>query len=79
MARSLFAQQEDKDPVAVSLFYIALGKKKLLHGLWKLATFHPEQPAMLNFLQNDFSEPRWATAALKNAFSLLGKQRYGTA
>jgi hypothetical protein len=32
---------------------------------------------MLKFLSNDFSQGRWRTAALKNAFALLGKQRFG--
>jgi len=31
---------------------------------------------MLKFLSNDFSEPRWRTAALKNAYVLLSKQRF---
>lgn len=31
---------------------------------------------MLKFLENDFSQPRWRTAALKNAFALLSKQRF---
>ena len=31
---------------------------------------------MLRFLSNDFTQPRWRTAALKNAYALLGKQRY---
>jgi hypothetical protein len=65
------------DPVACSLFYFALNKKNVLLGLWKLAVSHPEQPAMLKFLANNFEEERWKTAALKNAFALLGKQRYG--
>ncbi len=32
---------------------------------------------MLKFLSNDFSEHRWKTAALKNAYALLGKRRFG--
>ena len=31
---------------------------------------------MIKFLANDFEQERWQTAALKNAFALLGKQRY---
>lgn len=65
------------DPVACSLFYIALRKKNVLLGLWKLANHHQEQPQMLKFLANDFEEEKWQNAALKNAFALLGKQRYG--
>jgi DmX-like protein len=31
---------------------------------------------MMSFFRNDFNEDRWHRAALKNAYSLLGKQRY---
>lgn len=31
---------------------------------------------MTAFFRNNFSEDRWRKAALKNAFSLLGKQRF---
>ena len=30
-----------------------------------------------NKTANDFTEDRWQKAAVKNAFALLGKQRYG--
>ena len=30
----------------------------------------------MNFFKNDFTQHRWSTAALKNAFALLAKQRY---
>ncbi len=66
-----------RDPTACSLFYFALGKVRLVHGLWKQAAWHKEQNVMLKFLSNDFSVERWRTAALKNAFALLGKQRFG--
>ena len=32
---------------------------------------------MVSFLANDFTQPRWESAALKNAFVLLGKHQYG--
>lgn len=32
---------------------------------------------MLRFLSNDFQQARWKSAALKNAYALLSKQRYG--
>ncbi|KAJ3387748.1 regulator of (H+)-ATPase in vacuolar membrane [Entophlyctis sp. JEL0112] len=76
MARNQYMGKEVKDPVDCALFYICLKKKNVLLGLWKLAASHPEQPAMIKFLANDFSEDRWKKAALKNAFALLGKQRY---
>lgn len=31
---------------------------------------------MLKFLSNDFTEPRWRTAALKNGYALLSKRRF---
>lgn len=31
---------------------------------------------MTQFFSHNFSEDRWRKAALKNAFSLLGKQRF---
>lgn len=75
MARNQYL--EDRDPTSSSLFYMALRKKKLLLGLWRTANSHKEQAKHLQFLANDFDEPKWQTAALKNAFALLGKQRYG--
>ncbi|CAG8616565.1 5229_t:CDS:10, partial [Paraglomus brasilianum] len=74
MARNQYL--EDRDPTSSSLFYMALRKKKLLLGLWRTANSHKEQAKHLQFLANDFDEPKWQTAALKNAFALLGKQRY---
>ena len=71
------ADGQQKDPVQCSLFYFALKKKNVLLGLWKLANTHAEQAVMLKFLPNNFDEERWRSAALKNAFALLGKQRYG--
>ncbi|KAI9142211.1 RAVE protein 1 C terminal-domain-containing protein [Paraphysoderma sedebokerense] len=76
IARNQYMHKDEKNPVNCTLFYIALRKKKLLHGLWKQANGHPEQITMMNFLSNDFAEARWQKAALKNAFVLLGKQRY---
>ena len=68
---------ENRDPTTCTLFYFALGKVKLVHGLWRQAAWHKEQAVMLKFLSNDFSEARWRTAALQNAYALLSKQRFG--
>ncbi|KAJ3044683.1 regulator of (H+)-ATPase in vacuolar membrane, partial [Rhizophlyctis rosea] len=79
LARNQYMGKEEntmKDPVECALFYLALKKKNVLLGLWKLANGHPEQNAMIKFLSNDFETDRWKSAALKNAFALLGKQRY---
>jgi hypothetical protein len=69
--------EDKRDPTDCSLYYFALGKVKLVHGLWRQAAWHKEQGLMLKFLSNDFSQPRWRTAALKNAYALLSKQRFG--
>ncbi|KAF9270044.1 WD repeat-containing protein [Marasmius fiardii PR-910] len=76
IARNEYMLNDTRDPTRCSLYYFALGKVKLVHGLWKQASWHKEQALMLKFLSNDFSQPRWRTAALKNAFALLSKQRF---
>ncbi|KAA1467902.1 hypothetical protein DENSPDRAFT_906985 [Dentipellis sp. KUC8613] len=76
IARNEYMAGENRDPVACSLFYFALGKHKLVHGLWRQAASHKEQNVMLKFLSNDFTQARWRTAALKNAYALLSKRRF---
>ncbi|KAK4688553.1 rabconnectin-3a, partial [Tremellales sp. Uapishka_1] len=76
IARNRFMQDEERDPTSCSLIYFTLGKKKVVHGLWRQAPGHKEQQAMLKFLMNDFELPRWKTAAMKNAYALLAKQRF---
>lgn len=76
VARNQFMSGDDRDPTRCSLLYFALGKVRLVHGLWRQAPGHKESALMLKFLSNDFSLPRWKTAALKNAYALLGKQRF---
>lgn len=55
---------------------MALKKKTVLVGLWRMATWHREQASTQRFLSNNFDEPRWRTAALKNAYALMGKRRF---
>ncbi|OCF41725.1 hypothetical protein I317_04429 [Kwoniella heveanensis CBS 569] len=76
VARNRFMMDEDRDPTTCSLIFFALGKKKVVHGLWRQAPGHKEQAMMLKFLANDFELDRWKTAAVKNAYALLSKQRY---
>ncbi|ODO01962.1 WD-repeat protein [Cryptococcus wingfieldii CBS 7118] len=76
IARNRFMADEDRDPTSCSLLFFALGKKKVVHGLWRQAPDHKEQQLMLKFLANDFTLDRWKTAAAKNAYALLSKQRY---
>ncbi|KZT31551.1 hypothetical protein SISSUDRAFT_713707 [Sistotremastrum suecicum HHB10207 ss-3] len=76
VARNQYMADDSRDPTACSLLYFALRKIKLVHGLWKQAAWHPEQKIMLKFLSKNFDEPQSKTAALKNAFALLAKQRF---
>jgi hypothetical protein len=55
---------------------MALKKKAVLVGLWRMATWHREQSSTQRFLSNNFDEARWKTAALKNAYALMGKRRF---
>ena len=77
MARNQYMMNDKRDPIDCSLFYLALKKKNVLLGLWKISSGHPDQSTMLKFLSNNFEDDKWKTVATKNAFALLGKQRYG--
>lgn len=77
VARCQYNKGDDRDPSACSILYFALGKQKLVLGLWKQAYWHSDQRKMLQFLANDFSQDRWKSAALKNAFALLSQRRFG--
>ena len=76
IARNEYIHKEERDPVRCSLFYMALKKKSVVVGLWRLDNAHPEKAMMMKFLANDFTQERWKSAALKNAYALLGKQRF---
>ncbi|KAJ2231465.1 regulator of (H+)-ATPase in vacuolar membrane, partial [Coemansia sp. RSA 485] len=75
MARNMFVS-DGRDPSKCGIFYLALRKQRLLHGLWRTAHSHTEHSKMVAFLAHDFSEARWKTAAAKNAYVLLSRQRY---
>jgi hypothetical protein len=47
----------------------------MLLNLYKTA----KDTTLVTFLSNDFEQERWRTAASKNAFVLLSKQRYNLA
>lgn len=76
IARNEYTKTDEKNPIDCSLYYLALRKKSVLVGLWKMAAWNREQAGTQKLLRNDFSEPRWKTAALKNAYALLGKRRF---
>uniref|UniRef100_A0A6I8PMC7 Dmx like 2 n=1 Tax=Ornithorhynchus anatinus TaxID=9258 RepID=A0A6I8PMC7_ORNAN len=64
--------QRNNDALDAALFYLAMKKKAVVWGLFRAQ--HDEK--MTTFFSHNFSEDRWRKAALKNAFSLLGKQRF---
>ncbi|XP_068165550.1 dmX-like protein 1 isoform X2 [Antennarius striatus] len=64
--------QRNNDPLDAAIFYLALKKKAVVWGLYR----SQKNAKMTEFFRNNFSEDRWRRAALKNAFSLLGKQRF---
>ncbi|KAL2821283.1 RAVE protein 1 C terminal-domain-containing protein [Aspergillus cavernicola] len=76
VARNEYIKTEEKNPIDCSLYYLALRKKNILQGLWRMAHWNREQNATQKLLANDFKDPRWQTAALKNAYALLGRRRF---
>ncbi|KNG49742.1 wd repeat-containing protein [Stemphylium lycopersici] len=76
IARNEYTKTEEKNPVDCALYYIALRKKPVLVGLWRMATWSREQAATHRLLSNNFNEERWKTAALKNAYALMGRRRF---
>lgn len=66
------AYMAKQDPLDAALYYIAMKKKSLVWGLYR----SQRDEKMTAFFANNFSDDRWRKAALKNAFALLGKQRF---
>uniref|UniRef100_A0A8C8R945 Dmx like 1 n=1 Tax=Pelusios castaneus TaxID=367368 RepID=A0A8C8R945_9SAUR len=66
------AFQRNNDPLDAAIFYLAMKKKAVIWGLYR----SQKEVKMTQFFGNNFTEDRWRKAALKNAFSLLGKQRF---
>ncbi|KAK3343812.1 RAVE protein 1 C terminal-domain-containing protein [Lasiosphaeria hispida] len=79
IARNEYTKSDIKNPVDCSLFYLALKKKTVLQGLWRMASWNREQGATQRFLANNFDDPKWRTAALKNAYALMSKRRFAYA
>lgn len=78
VARAEYTKTDEKNPVDCTLHYLALRKPQVLRGLWRMASWHREQAGTQRLLANNFADARWRSAALKNAYALLGKRRYGT-
>ncbi|XP_018412810.1 PREDICTED: dmX-like protein 1 [Nanorana parkeri] len=66
------AFQRNNDPLDAAIYYLAMKKKAVVWGLYR----SQREAKMTQFFGNNFSEERWRKAALKNAFALLGKQRF---
>ncbi|XP_055517092.1 dmX-like protein 2 isoform X3 [Leucoraja erinacea] len=66
------AFQRNNEALDAALFYLAIKKKAVLWGLFRSQL----DKKMTEFFKHNFIEDRWRKAALKNAFSLLGKQRF---
>ncbi|XP_015601429.1 dmX-like protein 2 isoform X2 [Cephus cinctus] len=66
------AFQDKQDPLDAAIYYLAMKKKNLVWGLFR----NKRDDRMTSFFANNFAEDRWRKAALKNAFALLGKQRF---
>ncbi|XP_017781826.1 PREDICTED: dmX-like protein 2 isoform X2 [Nicrophorus vespilloides] len=66
------AYSSKQDPMDAAIYYVAMNKKNLLWGLYR----SKRDDRMTAFFANNFSEERWRKAALKNAYALLGKQRF---
>ncbi|KAF7950431.1 hypothetical protein EAE96_007716 [Botrytis aclada] len=76
IARNEYTKSDLKNPIDCTLYYLALKKKAVLQGLWRMAAWNREQGATIRLLANNFSEKKWRTAAMKNAYALLGKRRF---
>jgi len=76
IGRAEYTRNEDRNPVDCSLYYLVLGKKNVLQGLWRMAVGVREKENTLKLLMNNFNEPRWKSTALKNAYALLSKRRF---
>lgn len=66
------AYQLKQDPLDAAIYYLAMKKKSIVWGLYR----SKRDEKMTQFFANNFTEDRWRKAALKNAFVLLGKQRF---
>lgn len=64
------AYAASKDPFDCLLLYVALKRTGVLSTMFKMA----KKEKVAQFLLNDFTDERWQTAAMKNAYSLI-KQR----
>lgn len=75
MARTEFAAQSDNLDL-LTLIYVLLGKLKAASIIWNQSG-NQESQKLFNFLNLDFNKDENKFKAEKNAFALIGKQRFG--
>ncbi|CAG2169135.1 unnamed protein product [Oppiella nova] len=66
------AYLKNNNPLDAALFYLAMKKQQIVYLLFRSVG----DTKMTDFFQHKFSEEKWRKAALKNAFALMGKQRF---
>jgi len=70
LGKAHFSKQ--KNPSDCAIFYLMLGKKATLAGLYKAV----KDSRLSAFLSNDFSSEKWRIAAAKSAFTLHSQHRF---
>ena len=75
VARTEFAAQSDNLDL-LTFIYILLGKLKAASVIWNRSG-NQESQKLSSFLNLDFSKDENRIKAEKNAFALIGKQRFG--
>ena len=76
VGRAEYTKTDDRNPVNASLYYLALRKKSVLQGLWRVCVGNREKENTVKLLSRNFNEPKWKQTALKNAYALLSKRRF---
>ncbi|XP_020526297.1 uncharacterized protein LOC18439600 [Amborella trichopoda] len=72
LARLQFLKR--KDPKECALLYLALNRQQVLAGLFKISKDERDKP-LVGFLSRNFQEEKNKSAALKNAYVLLGRHQ----
>ncbi|KAK9035763.1 hypothetical protein V6N11_077793 [Hibiscus sabdariffa] len=63
-----------KDPKDCTLLYVALNRLQVLAGLFKISKDEKDKP-LVGFLSRNFQEEKNKSAALKNAYVLMGRHQ----
>ncbi|KAL8625455.1 hypothetical protein ACOMHN_018600 [Nucella lapillus] len=66
------AYHKKKEPMDAAIFYLAMRKKNVLWGLFRSA----DNRLKADFFKKDFSKEESRRVAKKNAFHLMGKQKF---